>query len=316
MPGSQRDSLRRAVALIAVMACAQATAATHVLVVAGLGGEPQFEERFVEWAQRITAASATAASGSATVHKLSGAAATGGAIEKSMREITAGVRTGDQFVLVLLGHGSFDGSEYRLNIPGPDLTGSQLLVFLDRLPTSVPQLVVNATSASGAISDRWAKPHRSVVTATRVAGERNATRFGGYWAEALTSDESDRDKDGVVTALEAYEFASRKVADSFKADAAIATEHSRLAGSNPAVFIVARLGAAALFASDAELITMREQQNVIEGQLMQTRAQKAQLPADDYYERLEPVMIDLARLGQRIDARLAALGATNAGERK
>jgi hypothetical protein len=31
---------------------------------------------------------------------------------------------------------------------------------------------------------------------------------------------------------------------------------------------------------------------------------------------LEPVLIDLARLGQRIDARLAALGAVNTGERK
>ena len=69
---------------------------------------------------------------------------------------------------------------------GPDVTGTQILSWLDRIPQTVQQLVINATSASGAIAERWTRPYRVVITATRSAGERNATRFGGFWAEALT----------------------------------------------------------------------------------------------------------------------------------
>ena len=307
--------LRRC-ALACALSMAAATfthAATQVVVIGGLGGEPEFEERFVEWSEKIASASVTAAGGADGVHRLSGAAATREAIETRMRTAAGALKEGDQFVLVLLGHGSHDGNEYRLNIPGPDVTGTQILAWLDRIPQTVPQLVINATSASGAIAERWTRPYRVVITATRSAGERNATRFGGFWAEALTSDEADRDKDGSITAQEAYEFANRKVTDAYKADAAIATEHARISGSEPGRFVVARLGATALFASDRQLSAMRTEQTTIEERLQQIRAQKAQLPEDDYYTRIEPVLVEMARVGARIDARLAALGAAPAG---
>jgi hypothetical protein len=152
-----------------------------------------------------------------------------------------------------------------------------------------------------------------VITATKSGGERNATRFGGYWAEALGSSEADRDKDGNVTAQEAFDFATRKVTESFKSDAAIATEHARLAGGDPGRFVVARLGAAALFASDAQLSALRSEQDGIEQRIDTVRAQKGSLATDEYYARLEPVLLDMARLGRRIDARLAQLGVQPGG---
>ncbi len=230
-----------------------------------------------------------------------------------MREAAQALRSGDQFVLVLLGHGSFDGNEYRLNIAGPDLTGAEIGALLDRLPQGVAQLVVNATSTSGATADSWARPQRVIIAATRTGRERNATRFGGYWAQALTSEEADVDKDGNVTAQEAYDFAVRKVDESFKSDAAVVTEHARISGTEPARFVLARRGAAALFASDAQLVAMREEQNGIEQRIGEIKAQKAALAEDAYYDRLEPALVELARLGARIDARLATLGAARGG---
>lgn len=38
------------------------------------------------------------------------------------------------------------------------------------------------------------------------------------------------------------------------------------------------------------------------------KALKANLPEDEYYARIEPVLVELARVGDRIDARFAALG--------
>ena len=297
----------------ALGAALPAAAGTQVLVVGGLGGEPQFEERFVEWAGKIATASASAAGGADAVTQLTGAAAKREAIEAALRRAAQNLSAGDQFILVLVGHGNHDGTEYRFNIPGPDITGSQILALLDRIPQAVPQLVVNTTSASGAIVDAWARPYRAVITATRSGGERNATRFGAFWAEGLGSEEADRDRDGVLTAKEAYEYANRRVGDAFKADAAIATEHARTGGADPARFVVARFGAVSQFANDRELIALRAQQGEIEGRLETVRAQKSSLSEDQYYAQLEPVLVDLARLGARIDARLAALGAEGGG---
>ncbi|MEO6186025.1 MAG: hypothetical protein ABIP38_14010 [Steroidobacteraceae bacterium] len=290
-----------------------ASAATQVLVIAGLGGEAQFDERFTKWSEQVAKASATATGDAARVQRLAGESARREDIQAALRAAAEKLREGDQFMLVLLGHGSFDGSEYRFNIAGPDITGSEMLALLDRMPAGVLQLVVNATSTSGAIAERWVKPNRVVITATRTGGERNAPRFGAFWAEALASDEADRDKDGAVTALEAFDFATRKVNDAYKSDAAVVTEHAKVTGSEPTRFVVARLGAAAMFANDAQLIALRTEQAGIERRLAQLQLQRKELQQDEYFNRIEPVLVELARLGVRVDTRLATLG-VRAGE--
>src|ERR1019366_9351542 len=90
----------------------------------------------------------------------------------------------DSLVLMLIGHGSFDGYEYKINLPGPDLTSSELATLLDRIPAS-RQLVVNMTSASGGAIESLRKPNRVVIAATKNGTEKYATVFARYWVEAL-----------------------------------------------------------------------------------------------------------------------------------
>ena len=308
---------RIGVALLCALPAGMALAASQVVVVAGRGGEEQFDTRFTQWSQKVATASVTTTGDAQRVVKLAGqGSATRKKLEAALEAAAASLQSGDQFTLVLLGHGSFDGSEYRLMLWGDDITGTELVTLLDKLPATALQLVVNATSASGAIADKWVRPNRVVITATKSGGERNAPKFGGFWAEALASNEADRDKDGALTAQEAYDFANRKVAEFYKSDAAIVTEHARIGGTEPARLVVARLGAAAMFASDAQLMSMRNEQGVLEGQLAQLRAQKAALGQDEYFNRIEPVLVELAKLGTRIDARLAALGVNTGGTAK
>jgi hypothetical protein len=307
--------VKRAVIMIVLGVCAAwpAAAATRVLVVAGLGGMPKYEESFEKWSAQVAKASASVTGDPALVQRLAGREAGRANIEAALRKAAQELHAGDHFVLVLIGHGSFDGTDYRFNIPGDDITGAQMLELLDHFPEGVTQLVVDATSTSGAIADKWTNPRRVVITATKNGGERNATRFGAYWAEALTNSAADRDKDGNVTAQEAFDYATRKVADSFKADASIVTEHARLTGKDAGRIVVARLGAAALFASDKQLAALRVEQDGIEQRIDAVRKQKGSLKPDDYYARLEPVLLDMARLGERIDARLAELGVDAGG---
>jgi hypothetical protein len=307
-------AVRRALIIAAaLLGAASAHAATQVLVVAGIGGEAQYEERFTQWSQTMAGAAVTATGDKESVVRLAGEGATRDAITRELTRVARSLAAGDQFMLMLVGHGSFDGNEYRLNLPGPDITGAELLALLEKLPASVPQLIVNGTSTSGAIADKWANPRRVIITATRSGGERNATRFAGFWAEAMSSEAADRDKDGAVTAQEAYDYATRKVADAYKADAALLTEHAKLTGSDPGRFILARLGTAALFASDPQLIALRRQQGGIESQLAELKPLKAGMPRDEYYSRIEPVLVELAKLGEKVDARLAALGVKPGG---
>jgi hypothetical protein len=298
-------------ALVTSMVALPAQAALRVLIVSGLGGEPDYEKRFEQQADAIAKAAARSGAAQDNVVLLSGERARREAIEREFKSLSSRAAREDQVVIVLIGHGTYDGEDYRFNIPGPDITGGELLKFLDRIPAT-QQLIVNATSSSGSVIDTWKRPSRIVITATKSGNERNATRFAQYWIEALTSSDADRDKNENVTAAEAYDYAMRRVADTFKADASLATEHSRIEGNGNG-FVVARLGNSAVLPEDAALTAMLTEQSGIEQQIEAVKARKASLDSKQYYDELEKVLITLAQLDRRIEERKAVLlGTTTA----
>ena len=62
---------------------------------------------------------------------------------------------------MLIGHGSYDGVEYKFNIPGPDLTGAEIASMLDHVPATRQLVVVTTSSSGGSIESlRRAEPRR------------------------------------------------------------------------------------------------------------------------------------------------------------
>lgn len=280
---------------------APASAASHTLVVAGLGGEPEYEARFRAQAEQIAAVAVQLAQAPEQVTKLVGEAASRDAIRREMKALADRVEEGDAVMVVLIGHGTFDGEEYRFNIPGPDMTGSELQRLLAQLRAR-EQLIVNATSASGATIEKWASPGRVLVTATKSGGERTATRFAAYWAEALTTSNADLDKNEIVTASEAFEYASRQVEAAFEADVALATEHARIEGTDAAErFAVARLGSSAILSSDPEVNALLAERGALERELDRVKSRRPTLSEDAYYDELEAVLVKFALLQRQID---------------
>jgi hypothetical protein len=163
------------------------------------------------------------------------------------------------------------------------------------------------------VAERWQKAGRIVVTATRSGTERNATRFGGFWVQALADDSADADKNGLLSAQEAFNFASRKVADSFKTEAALATEHARLVGDNAERVAAARLAPVIAFAPDTRLNTLLGQREDLDRELDAVRNRKTTLQAEPYYDALEQVLVRIALLQRQIDARQAELKGTHNG---
>lgn len=295
-------------ALLFAAMSSPASAATYTVVVAGLGGEPAYEQKFREHATAVTSAAEKAAGSTANVVSLTGDAARAAAVRREFKTLAGRMKADDTAVVVLIGHGSYDGDDYRFNLPGPDLTDTELARMFDALPAR-DQLIINATSASGAVVERWQKPRRVVITATKSGGERTATRFAQYWARAVASDVADTNKDQIVTAAEAYRYATRAVEAAHKADASMATEHARLAG-DAGRFTVARLGTAASTPENPEVAALLSQRGAIEQELNRVKEQKRALPENQYYDELEQVLVRLALLQREIDSKQAGGGAT------
>jgi hypothetical protein len=306
--GATVNRVRLIAALMATACALPASAATYTFVVAGLGGEPAYEQKFREQATAVASAAEKAAGSTTNVISLTGDAARADAVRREIKTLASRMNTNDLVVVVLIGHGSYDGENYRFNLPGPDLTDTELARLFDELPAR-DQLIINATSASGAVAERWQKAKRVVITATKSGGERTATRFAQYWAEAVASDAADTNKDQIVTAAEAYAFATNKVEAAFKTETSMATEHARMEGDNAARFTLARLGTAALAPDNPEVAALLTQRGAIEQDLNRVKEQKAALPDTQYYDQLEEVLVRLALLQREIDTKVGG-GAT------
>ena len=292
-----RKRLIPAVALLALGAT-PAHAALYYLIVAGLGGEKSYQEQFDKQAAELetVAKRATAAS---RVTVLKGDKATREGIEQAFAALKKKTKAADSVAVVLIGHGSFDGETYKFNVPGPDIDGEELGKLLAALPAK-QQLVVDATSASGAISEPLAVNGRIVITATRSGFERNATRFAEHWTAALADGKADIDKDGVITAQEAFDYASREVADSFKSEGTLATEHPQLKGDGAARFTVARLRPEEAPATP-ELAALDRQRKDLDAQIEALRARRGEMDSDAYLNALQDLLVKLATVQKRID---------------
>ncbi len=189
---------------------------------AGLGGEPDFEQRFTEWAKQLD--KIYRAEPGAKVDTLFGPEATKANVEAKLRAL-ATAKPDDQVVVTMIGHGTFDDREYKLALPGPDISATDLGQLLDKIQAR--ELIVDMTTSSGGAIPILEKPKRVVIAATKAGTEKSSVAiFPRYWIEALQDPASDADKNEVISALEAFRYAQTKVAKFFETENRLATEHS------------------------------------------------------------------------------------------
>ncbi len=301
---------------VAVLAASSAYAGTYYVTVAGLGGEPDYEQRFAAQAKDLDDIF-KASGGDAHVYTLSGSEATRARLSETLELIAREAKAEDDLVLVLVGHGSFDGFGYKFNLPGPDISGSELAKLCDRVPAK-RQLVVNTTSASGGSVVALGRPGRAVISATKSGAEKNATVFARYWVQALQDPETDLDKNEAITALEAFQYADRKTASFYESQKRLATEHpgfddtgqgeiARAASTADGQGLLLssvtllRLGAAQRAFNDPakrELLAKKEE---LEGQIDKLKYEKAAMSPNVYRKELTTVLLELARVQLELD---------------
>lgn len=220
--------------------------------------------------------------------------------------------------VVWIGHGTFDGKEAWFNLRGPDVSAAQVAAWLK--PLQRPLVLINTASASGPFLPALSGTHRIVITATRSGSEQNATRFGSAFVEALGTPAADLDVDEQVSLLEAFLFAVRSVADSYRSEGRLVTEHALLDDTGdgqgtPANWyrglqpVQKPKNGRAIDGSKAHQVTLvpspfeaslspefRARRATIESRIAELRNRKTSLSPADYDRDLEALLLELAIL--------------------
>ena len=183
----------------------------HALVIGGLGGGADQTERFEQYMfETRRALIETFGFAEANVRILGEQAIAdrpfvdGVSLAETVRDEFAAlarrVHPDDQVYIILFGHGSSTGDRSFLNIPRRDLSDEDYAGLVGAI-NAARIVFVNTASASAPFAEAVSGSGRIVITATRVASQRNETTFPRYFVEALSSPAADRDRNGELSVL-------------------------------------------------------------------------------------------------------------------
>lgn len=303
--------MRRILGLVGVAALAVArplaAQRTHLLVVTGLGGDPAFSTAFAQQGATLTDVAArrwNVADSSRLWYAEEAtrpgvtARATREAVADGFLRLSRRVQPGDLLVVVLVGHGSGEGAQSRVNLPGADPTAAEYASWIAGFARQTVVFVVGA-SGSGDFATQLRGPGRVVITATRTPFERNESRFAEAFVRGLASDEADADKDGRLTVLESFGFAVREVARRYQQERTMLTEHAVVTDS---VLAARTAFAAGVASADPRVARLVAERRALEEELERLKARKAGMPASQYEEELERLLVAIAEKSAEIRA--------------
>ncbi|MEO7414772.1 MAG: hypothetical protein ABIZ81_15600 [Opitutaceae bacterium] len=288
-----------------------------VIVVVGASGEDEFEPNFATQASQWEKVCQLANCQRFTIGI--DAPGSGTDYDRLKEVLTAEAKEGTgELWVVLVGHGTFDGKEAKFNMRGPDVTATELALWLK--PFQRPLAIIDTASASAPFLAKLSAQNRVVVSSTRSGNEQNFARFGQFFADAMIDPQSDLDQDGQTSLLETFLTAAARVAEFYKTEGRLATEHALIddngdglgtpsdwfrgtratkKAGNGTALDGARARQFHLILSEAEQKLspeQRAQRDELELAVENLRERKIRLGEEEYYRRLEILLMELAKL--------------------
>ncbi len=136
-------------------------------------------------------------------------ASTADRIAETIRVYASAVSPEDRFVFYYAGQANAIGDSLRLNLPGPDITQEELASWFAGIKAD-SQLVVLDCPRAAIAAKALAHPGRVLVLAS-TEQQVHGTQFGRCFVPALARAESDTDRDGSISVLEAFTAAAREI---------------------------------------------------------------------------------------------------------
>ena len=308
-----------------------AQSSNYALIVSSASGNSEFKEKFWRWSSqmvqalkdemRIPRENIVLLTEDPSMNPaLVNAKATKAELAKAFDGLVAKVPSDGQLLVFLIGHGSFDGVDYKFNLVGPDATAAELKAWLDRFEKR-RVVLVSSTPCSGVLTKTLSRNGRVVITATKSEFETNDTIFGQFFVEAFKNKAADTDKNAEVSMLEAYLYTAQRVEAWYKEQGRLATEHPLLEDNGDGVgvarpspangegLLAAKVSlqapATALAAtgmSSPELQALGVEKQRLEGAIQDLKYKKATVPEAEYNRQMESLLIQLAQTNQKMNA--------------
>ena len=99
-----------------------------------VGRRAGYESRFLAQTESLAAAAARSLGDDSRVALLNGDAASRESLTAELQRLAQVTAPADSLAVFLIGHGTYDGEQYKYNLPGRDLDGGSLGELLARCP--------------------------------------------------------------------------------------------------------------------------------------------------------------------------------------
>ena len=289
------------------------------VIVSGASGGPKYAEQMRDWRTGIQSALVDRYGFDAAHVRVlvdetvkTGEAANAENVRKLFGEIRKGATKDDFLLLVLLGHGTFDGDVAKFNLVGPDLTTKDWTDLLGGLPGRVA--IVNTTEASFPFLAALATKGRIVITATDSVAQKYATVFPEYFVKALKETSTDVDKNGRTSIFEVFVATSAAVKQHYEQRGQLTTERSLIddngdgqgreadtEGPDGGLARIAYLDAdSAAENANPEVAALIRRRRALETQAEELKLKKGEMPAAEWQTAFEKLMIELASISAEI----------------
>lgn len=294
------------------------------VIVSGASGGPEYAKQLATWRQGIqTALTSRFGYPAAQILQLvdetardAGTPATADNVKKTFASLQGRVGKDDSVLIVLLGHGTFDGQQAKFNLVGPDLTAADWGTMLNAVPGRL--VVVNTTESSAPFLEALAARGRVVITATETTAQKYATVFPEYFVKALGDAQVDLDKNGRTSIWEIFSSSSGAVARHYTERAQLTTERAVLSDTGDKVGVQASVttGPQGTMArsfyldrdpgaesADPAVRSLVERRRALEADAEALIQKKGDMEPAAWAAEFERLMIELARVSREIRQR-------------
>jgi hypothetical protein len=307
------------VTLLMLTAAPAAAEQRFALILSGASGGPKYAEQMVEWRTTLRAALVDRYGFAADNVRVlvdetvkSGEQGSASNVRAAITALRKQLGRDDVLLIVLLGHGTYDGEVAKFNLVGPDLSAAEWSTLLNGIPARV--VVVNTTAASFPFLEKLSGPNRVVITATDSAAQKYATVFPDYFAKAMQSASTDIDKNGRTSIFEVFAATSLAVKQHYEQRGQLTTERavfddngdgvgreSEAPGPDGAVARLLYLDAESpAIANNPELAALVRRRRELEAEAEALKLKKASMPQPQWESEYEKLMLELAKVSREI----------------
>jgi hypothetical protein len=319
---SMRVGTCLAIAILLSAAAASAAEQRFALIVCGAAGGPDYATQYDRWGADVSKTLienlkfdptfVTLLSDSKSTEK----ASTAENVRRVIGAIGTRMTREDVLFVLLIGHGTFDGTDAKFNLVGPDLESAEWSTLFKGLQGRV--VIVNTSSASFPFLERLSAPGRIVITSTDSPAQRYDTVFAGYFIRALGDPSADMDKNDRVSIWEAFASASASVRRYYQQRGQLSTERALLDDNGDGIgnevttpgddgSLAARTyldeTLPGSLPTDEVLLKLLQRKSTIEAELEDLKIRRQFLTRPEYAKEFERLMIELSQVSHDIRAR-------------